>query len=58
MLWNNYMGLYIKLSSKKTSSTAKQMSLQLKQRTKPLDEKYDFFNINQIHFYEVAKFMY
>ena len=52
------MGLYIKLSSKKTSSTAKQMSWQLKQRTKPLDEKYDFFNINQIHFYEVAKFMY
>ena len=31
---------------------------QFKQRIKPLDEKYDFFNINQIHFFEVAKVMY
>ena len=31
---------------------------QFKQRIKPLYEKYDFLNINQIHFFEVAKFMY
>ena len=31
---------------------------QLKQRIKPLYEKYDFLNINQIHFYEVAKLKY
>ena len=31
---------------------------QLKQRIKPLYKKYDFLNINQIHFYQVAKFMY
>ena len=62
MLWNNCMGLYIKLSSKKTSSTAKCLRVingwQLKQRIKPFDEKYYFFNTNQIHFYEVTIFMY
>ena len=31
---------------------------QFKQKIKPLYEKYDFLNINQIHFFEVAKFMY
>ena len=31
---------------------------QLKQKVKPLHEKYDFLNINQIHLYQVAKFMY
>ena len=31
---------------------------QLKQRIKPLCEKNDFVHINQIHFCEVAKFMY
>ena len=31
---------------------------QFEQKTKPLYEKYDFLNINQIHFFEVAKFMY
>ena len=56
------MGLCIKLSSKKTSSTAKCLRVidgwQLKQRAKPFYEKYDFFNTNQVHFYEVTKFMY
>ena len=32
--------------------------LQFKQRIKPLYEDYEFLNINQIYFYEVAKFMY
>ena len=31
---------------------------QFKQKIKPLYEKYDFLNINQIHFFEAAKFMY
>ena len=31
---------------------------QLEQRIKPLYENYDFLNINQIHFHEVAKFKY
>ena len=31
---------------------------QFKQRIKPLYEKYDFLYINQIHFFEVAKFIY
>ena len=31
---------------------------QIKQRIKPLYEKHDFLNINQIHFFGVAKFMY
>ena len=31
---------------------------QFKQRIKPLYEKYDFLYINQIHFFEVTKFIY
>ena len=31
---------------------------QFKQKIKPLYEKYDFLNINQIHFFKVAKIMY
>ena len=31
---------------------------QFKQRIRPVYKKYDFLNTNQIHFFEVAKFMY
>ena len=61
MLWNNCMGFDIKLSSKKTSSTAKHMYSNygwLATQTNNLYEKYDFLNIYEIHFYEEAKFMH
>ena len=31
---------------------------QFKQKIKPLYEKYNFLNINQIYFFEAAKFIY